>query len=134
MSRRATVSPPWLDRLLVGWGLRSLHQHGSGWYRVNPMLKDGIPTGRAPSEPFEMGAEDYAALDRAIAALPDHQRAAITRAYRPWTAASIDAISPAPTSTWSDRLKAASFTLAEAMRRDDSKNLHEALAFSDESD
>lgn len=134
MSKRATVSPSWLDRMLVSWGLRSLHQHGGGWYSVNPMLKDGIPTGRAPAEPFELGTLDFEALGRAIDALPDLQRAAITRAYRPWTAASIDAISPAPTSTWCDRLKAASFTLHEAMRRDDSKYLNEPLVFLDEPD
>lgn len=117
MSRRATVQPPWLDRLLIGWGLRSLHTHGKGWYSVNPMLKDGIPTGRPPAEPFEMGSEDYAELDAAINALPDVQRAAITRAYKPWTAASIDVVGGVDVSTWCRRLQAAAVTLAAAMQR-----------------
>jgi len=117
MSKRATVQPPWLDRMLIGWGLKSLHQHGRGWYSVNPMLKDGIPTGRPPSEPFELGSEDYAALDQAIKALPDVQRAAITRAYKPWTAYSFDMVCPTSTSTWCDRLKAAAVTLKIAMNQ-----------------
>ncbi len=116
MSKRATVQPPWLDRLLIGWGLKSLHSQ-RGWYSVNPMLKDRIPTGRPPSEPFELGSEDYAALDAAINALPVVQRDAVTRAYKPWTAANIDALSPAPISTWCERLKAAARTLALAMQR-----------------
>jgi hypothetical protein len=117
MSKRATVQPPWLDRLLIGWGLKSLHQHGKGWYSINPSLKDGIATGRPPAEPFELGGEDYAALDAAICALPDVQRAAIIRAYKPWTAPSIDALGFVPTSTWCMRLKAAAQTLAIAMQR-----------------
>ena len=117
MSKRATVQPPWLDRLLIGWGLRSLHQHGKGWYSVNPSLKSGIPSGRAPSEPFELGSEDYKALDAAINALPDVQRAAITRAYKPWTAASIDIVGGVDVSTWCRRLQAAAQTLAIAMQR-----------------
>lgn len=116
MSRRATVKPDWLDRLLVGWGLKSLNTE-NGWYKVNPMLKEAIPIARGPSDPFDFGGEDYRALDAAIQALPPHQLAAITRAYKPWTAASIDAHSPALTSTWCERLKAAALTLAAAINR-----------------
>jgi hypothetical protein len=64
-----------------------------------------------------LGGEDYAALDAAICALPDVQRAAIIRAYKPWTAPSIDALGFVPTSTWCMRLKAAAQTLAIAMQR-----------------
>lgn len=117
MSRRATVQPPWLDRLLVGWGLRSLHTNGSGWYSINPMLKDGIATGRAPGELFELGGEDYAALDRAIMELPEVQKVAVTRAYKPWTASSIDALCVVDTSTWCRRLQAAAENLTVAMQR-----------------
>jgi hypothetical protein len=118
MSKRATVQPPWLDRLLIGWGLRSLHQHGKGWYSISPSLKSGIPSGKPPGELFELGGEDYAELDAAIRALPDVQKLAITRAYKPWTAADIDARAFAPTSTWCDRLKAAALQLAVAMQRE----------------
>ena len=117
MARRPTVSPPWLDRLLIGWGLKSLHEHGTGWYRINPSLKDGIASGHAPPEPFELGGEDYRALDEAIHALPLAQRAAVTRAYKPWAAASIDALEPANRQTWCERLKAAALTLESKMRR-----------------
>lgn len=118
MSRRAIVHPPWLDRMLIGWGLKSLHLHGNGWYSINPMLKDGIPTGRPPGELFELGSEDYRALDEAINALPAVQRDAITRAYKPWTAAALDAVYLCGTSTWCERLKAAALTLQTVMRRD----------------
>ena len=117
MSKRATVSPDWLDRLLVGWGLKSLHQHGRGWYSVNPMLRDGIPSGKPPAGHFELAAEDYRELERAIELLPDLQRAAVTRAYKPWTAQGIDAMSPASTSTWCERLKSAARRLEVAMSR-----------------
>ena len=117
MSRRAIVSPAWMDRLLVGWGLKSLHQHGAGWYSLCPMLRDGIPTGRPPGELYELGGEDYAALDAAINALPLIQRAAVSRAYKPWTAASIDQVEPASRQTWCERLKSAAVTLELAMRR-----------------
>lgn len=118
MSRRAIVSPPWLDRLLVGWGLKSLHEHGSGWYRINPMLKDGIPTGRPPAELYELGSEDYKALDDAINTLPLGQRAAVTRAYKPWVASAIELLEPCiRASTWCERLKSAAHTLESKMRR-----------------
>lgn len=122
MSRRATVNPDWLDRLLVRWGLRSLDDDGGGWPSVCPMLRDGIPTGRAGSaDPFNFGSEDFEALERAIQALPEPQRLAITRAYKPWTAPSIDALMPALTDTWLKRLKAAALTLAAAMARPDER-------------
>lgn len=116
MSKRATVSPPWLDHMLIRWGTRSLHESGSGWYSINPMLKDGIATGRAPAEPFEMGTEDCRALDAAIDNLNPLQRAAVTRAYKPWSAASIDAKCPAAASTWCERLKSAARAIEHEMR------------------
>lgn len=117
MSRRAAVSPPWLDRLLVGWGLRSLREQGSGWYRVNPMLRDGIPSGHLPTEPFELGGEDYRAVADAVGALAAAQRSAVVRAYKPWAAASIDALEPLSRQTWCDRLKAAASVLEGKLRR-----------------
>ena len=116
MPRRAIVKPDWLDRLLIGWGLRSLNDC-NGWYSVNPMLKDAIPTARGPADPFDFGAKDFDDLDAAIQALPTHQLAAITRAYKPWAAPGIDRMMPALTSTWCERLKAAALTLAAAMDR-----------------
>lgn len=111
------VKPDWLDRLLIGWGLRSLNEGSNGWYSVNPMLKDAIPTARGPADPFDFGMKDYDDLDAAIRELPTHQLAAITRAYKPWAAPGIDRMMPALTSTWCERLKAAAVTLAAAMDR-----------------
>ena len=117
MPRRAIVKPDWLDRLLIGWGLRSLNDGCNGWYSVCPMLKEAIPTAKGPSDPFDFGAKDFDDLDAAIQALPAHQLAAITRAYKPWAAPGIDRMMPALTSTWCERLKAAALTLAAAMDR-----------------
>lgn len=118
MSKRATVKPDWLDRMLIGWGLKSLHTAGRGWYSINPMLKDGIPTGRAPSEPYEIGADDYRELDAAIELLTPMQKLAITRAYKPWSARAIDDAHPANASTWCERLKVAAAHIEVRMRRD----------------
>ena len=111
------VKPDWLDRLLIGWGLRSLNEGSNGWYSVNPMLKDAIPTARGSADLCDFGAQDYYDLDAAIRELPTHQLAAITRAYKPWAAPGIDRMMPALTSTWCERLKAAALTLAAAMDR-----------------
>ena len=129
MSRRAMVKPDWLDRLLIGWGLRSLNEGCNGWYSVNPMLKDAIPTARGSADLCDFGTQDYDDLDAAIRELPTHQLAAITRAYKPWAAPGIDRMMPALTSTWCERLKAAAVTLAAAMDRratccERAKNLH----------
>ena len=115
MSRRATVKPDWLDHALITWGLRSLNKH-AGWYSINPMLKDGIRTGRPPPEPYEMGADDHRQLEQCIADLTSVQRDAITRAYKPWTARAIDELRPASTSTWCERLKAAARVIESKMR------------------
>ena len=111
------VKPDWLDRLLIGWGLRSLNEGSNGWYSVNPMLKDAIPTARGSADLCDFGTQDYEDLDAAIRELPTHQLAAITRAYKPWAAPGIDRMMPALTSTWCERLKAAAVTLAAAMDR-----------------
>lgn len=111
------VKPDWLDRLLIGWGLRSLNEGCNGWYSVNPMLKEAIPTARGSADLCDFGTQDYDDLDAAIRELPTHQLAAITRAYKPWAAPGIDRMMPALTSTWCERLKAAAVTLAAAMDR-----------------
>lgn len=118
MSRRATVKPDWLDRMLISWGLKSLHTQGSGWYSVNPMLKDGIPSGKAPSGPYEYGAEDFRELEACIDLLTPAQKLAVTRAYKPWSAAAIDDLHPASVSTWCERLKAAARVIEAKMRRE----------------
>ena len=125
------VKPDWLDRLRIGWGLRSLNEGCNGWYSVNPMLKDAIPTARGSADLCDFGTQDYEDLDAAIRELPTHQLAAITRAYKPWAAPGIDKMMPALTSTWCERLKAAAVTLAAAMDRratccERAKNLHTA--------
>jgi len=88
MSRRATVEPVWLDRMLVAWGTASIRS--SGWYSINPMLKDGIPNPARSMEPMGLTSLDFRQLESAINALPHHNKLAITRAYKPWAAREIE--------------------------------------------
>ena len=119
MARSARVNPPWLHSMLVRWGLRSLHLHGTGWYRISPMLRDGIPTGRLPTEPWDFGGEDYRQLEAAINAMPAGLRDAVTRAYKPWMAREIQSTTVIGPSAWSERLHQAAQMLVLHMRRSD---------------
>jgi hypothetical protein len=84
MSRRIRVKPAWLDDLLSGWGRKSdRHQ---GWYSINPMLRDGIPTRTNALEVTGYIHMDYADLESAIGELEPKLRLAIVAAYKPWYA------------------------------------------------
>jgi hypothetical protein len=88
MSKRATVQPAWLDAMLVSWGRASLMR--SGWYRVSPMLKSGIPTQAVSSEPQGLSHLDYKDLEECIDLLEPRLKFAVIRAYKPWTAKAIE--------------------------------------------
>jgi len=93
MSRRTLVQPRWLDCLLWNWAIRSLKvESGSiGYYTINPMLKEGIPTQATSYEPTGFNADDFEATTKAIDALPDNFRLVILRAYKPWAARAMEA-------------------------------------------
>ena len=116
MSKRATVNPRWLDCMLIGWGLASIRS--SGWYTINPMLQDGIPTGFRSREPTGLCVEDYRDLEAAIDALPLNHRCAVTRAYKPWTAQQIEQEWPARhPEVWRRWLTAAAQAIVAHMNR-----------------
>ncbi len=85
MSKRATIQPRWLDRMLMRWG-RTMPT-ARGWYNVCPMLQSGIPsTGRGAAGPWDLTPADFDALHAAIDALGHKHRCVIYRAFKPWTA------------------------------------------------
>ena len=115
MSRRATVQPDWLDRMLIQWGLSTLRAQ-RGWYSVNPMLKAGIPRPTVAPDLWDITPGDYRELEAHIRALEEQHQAAILRAYRPWTARTIEELHPAATAgAWHRWLHAAAQRLVAQM-------------------
>lgn len=90
MARRAVVRPDWLDSMLWQWGLRALRGAGLGYPTVCPMLKEGIPQQARSFEPEGLCDQDFAQLEGAVAALEHKHQMAVIRAYRPWTAKTIE--------------------------------------------
>jgi hypothetical protein len=121
MSRRATVEPAWLDAMLVAWGRASLFR--TGWYGINPMLKDGIPTKAESFEPIGLTHLDYRDLEKAIDGLGEKHKMAVIRAYKPWTARAMEleaAVYGANDRVWRHWLDEAAGLLLRAM--DTAKN------------
>lgn len=92
MSKRSTVQPKWLDSMLVRWGIASLQRESNtlGFYKINPMLKSGIPTTAPVYEPFELTPADFEQLQRAINGLETKYHLIIIRAYKPWQAPAVE--------------------------------------------
>jgi len=117
MSRRATVRPDWLDSMLVAWGLSTLKAQ-RGWYSVNPMLRAGIPRPTPTPDLWDITSSDYRQLEAHIRSLEQHHQAAVIRAYRPWTARTIEELHPDATAgCWFRWLHGAAERLAAAMDR-----------------
>jgi hypothetical protein len=55
------------------------------------MFMGRVPTRQGSREPFELTKDDYKDVSLAVADLQHKHRLAITRAYKPWAAASINA-------------------------------------------
>lgn len=91
MSREAQLGPAWLIGLLVAWNRRETRDSGLGYYRVNPMLRDGIPTPARSYEPTGYGGAEIEAVGREVGKLDELHRAAVLRYCRPWMARAIDA-------------------------------------------
>lgn len=92
MSKRSTVQPKWLDSMLVRWGIASLQRESNtlGFYKINPMLKSGIPTTSAQPDPWDHTPQDFAQLDEAIATLEKRYQYTLTRCYKPWNAPAME--------------------------------------------
>ena len=91
MSRQAQLGPAWLIGLLLAWSRRETRDSGLGYYRINPMLRDGIPTPARSYEPTGYGGAEVEAVGRAVAGLRLMRRVAIMRYCRPWMIPAIDA-------------------------------------------
>lgn len=99
MSREAQLGPAWLIGLLVAWNRRETRDSGLGYYRVNPMLRDGIPTPARSYEPMGYGGAEIDAVGRAVAELELMRRVAVMRYCRPWMIPAINAEFDEPPST-----------------------------------
>lgn len=86
MSRRPTIEPRWLDSMLFAWG-RKLPE-GMGWYRINPMLKSGIPSTAPSYDPWDITPREIDQLAEEIEKLCPRHKACIFMCYKPWTASS----------------------------------------------
>lgn len=119
MSREAQLGPAWLIGLLVAWNRRETRDSGLGYYRVNPMLRDGIPTPARSYEPMGYGGAEIDAVGRAVASLRLMRRVAVMRYCRPWMIPAIDAEfeSPLSTDAWLYHLRAALTELECEMSR-----------------
>lgn len=89
MSRRPTVEPRWLDSMLFAWG-RIKHE-SVGWYRINPMLKSGIPSSTPSFDPWDITPREIDQLDEEIAKLPKRLKDCILMCYKPWRACQLSA-------------------------------------------
>lgn len=109
MSREAQLGPAWLIGLLVAWNRRETRDSGLGYYRVNPMLRDGIPTPARSYEPMGYGGAEIDAVGRAVAELELMRRVAVMRYCRPWMIPAINAEFAEPPSTdkWLKHLREA---------------------------
>ena len=122
MSKRPTVEPVWLDRMLVKWGIRSLKLEtaGLGYPRICPMLKEGIPTPARSYEPTGYSLEDFDQLEKAVDSLEMKYRLVITRAYKPWKARDIEMVLrtyEVTDRTWRNWLTAAARQIEISMNR-----------------
>ncbi|MCW7541457.1 hypothetical protein OOT46_26975 [Aquabacterium sp. A7-Y] len=113
MSRRATVEPEWLDAMLCRWGRAHMLAGGKGYPSVSPMFMQRHSRSVGSFEPTGYSREDFRELEAAIEALPRQQQAALIRAYRPWTAATMDEYYPCTSPvTWHRWLHTAAETVA----------------------
>lgn len=93
MTKRAFIEPHWLDRLLQSWAMHSIRGSSGalGFPGVSSMFKERVQFKQGSKEPFELTPDDYNDVSLAVAELSHKHRIAITRAYKPWTVASINA-------------------------------------------
>lgn len=120
MTRRATVDPVWLDRLLVGWGMRAVRE-ALGFPPISPMFKERIQQKAESYEPTGYCWQDYTDLETAIDGLDMKYRLVLTRCYKPWTAkameAELDSFYGVTDRTWRNWLHEAASILAAKLAR-----------------
>jgi hypothetical protein len=130
MPRKPELEPRWLVGLLHQWAMRELYgsTKGLGYYSVNPMLKDGIPTQARSYEPTGYSHEDFRELEAAMKEMAQAEEykmevLAVLRFAKPWKAADIDQANPRETRLWLRDLKNGLATIDAKMRRLTTRNL-----------
>ena len=119
MSRTPQLEPAWLVGLLLEWSRRNTINAGLGYYRVNPMLKDGIPNPARSYEPTGYGGMDIADVDKAMSELArrhEMRAVAIMRFLRPWRAKALDIEYHISHQAWMAHLKAGLSEIATSLR------------------
>lgn len=135
MPRKPELEPRWLVGLLHQWAMRDLYgsMKGLGYYSVNPMLKDGIPTQARSYEPTGYSHEDFRELElvmTGMAAADEYkfEILAVMRYVKPWKAAEIDRENPRETRLWLRDLKNGLASIDSKMRRLTTGNLIATMA------
>lgn len=123
MPRKPELEPRWLVGLLHQWAMRELYgsTKGLGYYSVNPMLKDGIPTQARSYEPTGYSHGDFRELEHAMKEMAEAPRLkfellAVVRYVKPWKAKDIDAEWPRETRHWLKDLRNGLATIDAKMR------------------
>lgn len=117
MSRQAQLEPAWLIGLLMAWSRRETRDSGLGYYRINPMLRDGIPTQARSYEPTGYGGVELEAVGKAVEGLRLMRRLAVLRYCQPWMAPAMDREHKFHTDTWLYHLRNALAELALALQK-----------------
>ncbi len=120
MPKPAQLGPDWLVSLLVSWGKHHLDRESKslGYYRVNPMLRDGIPMPARPFEPTGFSPMDYSDLETAMGQVETMQQLALARFCMPWRIRGIDAEHPdTNTRQWLALLRSGLEVLAGKLER-----------------
>lgn len=108
MARKPELHPAWLVGLLHAWASRkrSEEQGTVGWYRINPMLKEGIPVRAQSYEPTGYSGHDFKQLEAAMLTIDTRYAVAVVRYVRPEKARGFDLQWGYSTDTWLRYLKA----------------------------
>jgi hypothetical protein len=106
---------------------------GLGYYSVNPMLKDGIPTPARSYEPTGYSHEDFRELEAAMTGMAQaeeykYEILAVLRYVKPWKAKAIDEEHQRETRLWLRDLKNGLATIDAKMRRLTTGNLIATMA------
>jgi len=119
MARPAELNPRWLVGLLARWAYVTLHEQtrGIGWYKINPMLKEGIPTQAQPYDPTGYGRDEINMVEPAIAQLDEMRRLAVLRYFKPWMKAEIERYTERDPDTWMYHLRIGMAQLEVTLRK-----------------
>lgn len=91
MSKRLVIEPHALHVLLMDWAFSSFPKGGGlGYPNKCAYLAERTQQQARSFEPWDLSRQDRDEVALAIAALSHKHRLAITRAYKPWTVASIN--------------------------------------------